>query len=176
MAKDVVTIDGLSDLDKALGELPKSTARGVLHRVLRKAAAPMAAEAQRLAPDDPASGAPDLHTSIDVSTKLKNPTGKSEYAAVMRSGGTKAEAGAAMRAARRASNKSFAEIYVGPGKGGAHGVLQEFGTVHHGAQPFMRPAWDGNRDRALDIIADELGGEIMKAAKRLAKKRARAKG
>lgn len=176
MARDVVRIDGLKDLDKALGELPKATARAALHRVLRKAGAPIAEEAARLAPDDPTTGAPDLHTSIAVSTKLKNPAGKKEYAAVMRAGGTKAEAGAAMRTARREGNKSFAEIYVGPGKGGAHGVLQEFGTVHHGPQPFMRPAWDSKKSTALNIIADELGNEIMKSAKRLAKKRARAKG
>lgn len=172
MAWTTRQIEGLRELDRALGDLPKATARSVLHRILRKAGAPVAAAAARLAPDDPATSAPDLHTSIAVSTKLKNPAGKSEYAAVMRSGGTRAEAGAAMRAARTGS-KSFAEVYVGPGKGGAHGVLQEFGTAHHDAQPFMRPAWDGHKDEALDIIATDLGGEIMKAAQRLAKKAAR---
>ena len=55
------------------------------------------------------------------------------------------------------------------------GVQQEFGNEHNPPQPFARPAWDANKTRALDIIKDELGGEIMKAARRLAKKAARGK-
>src|SRR5690606_8122518 len=78
--KSTLRIDGLKELDKALGDLPKATARNVLHRTLRKAGAPIAEEASRLAPDDPATQAPDLHTSIAVSTRLKNKAGDAEYA------------------------------------------------------------------------------------------------
>jgi hypothetical protein len=37
----------------------------------------------------------------------------------------------------------------------------------------MRPAWDANKDAALDVIKTELRTEIIKAAKRLAKKAAK---
>lgn len=174
--KTTVRIEGLRELDAALGEFKKSTARAVLHRVLRKAAEPIGEKARQLAPDDPETGPPDLHTSIAVSTRLKNPTGNAEFAAVMRAGGTTAEARAALRDARRAGSTSFAEVYVGPSKGGGHGILQEFGTVHHGPQPFMRPAWEQHKSGALDIIKRELGTEIEKTRQRAAKRALKAKG
>jgi len=33
-------------------------------------------------------------------------------------------------------------VGVGPAKGFRYGFFQEYGTVHHRAQPFMRPAFD----------------------------------
>ena len=64
---------------------------------------------------------------------------------------------------------------AGVGKKGAppQGVWQEFGTVNHSPQPFMRPAWDGGKDKLLDGIADDFWTEIEKAAARQAKKAAR---
>lgn len=167
-----VSVTGLRELDAVLGDLSKSAAKRVLQRVLMRAAEPMAEAARQLAPDDPDTGAPDLHTSIAVSTKLRNPAGKAEFAAVMRGGGSKADAVAAMREARSAGGESFAEVYMGPGKGGAHGVLQEFGTVHHAPQPFMRPAFEQHKGEALNIIKRDLGDEIDKAARRAAKRAA----
>jgi HK97 gp10 family phage protein len=170
--RTTVRISGLRELDHALGELPKATARRTLVRVLTRAAEPVAETARQLAPDDPETGAPDLRSSIAVSTKLKNAVGKAEFAAVMREGGTRSEARAALIAARKGTDASFAEVFVGPGKGGAHGVLQEFGTVNHGPQPFMRPAWERHKGQALEIIKRELGPEIEKTAARIAKRRA----
>lgn len=43
-----------------------------------------------------------------------------------------------------------------------HAHLVEFGTVHMAAQPFMRPAWDGLRDKLEEEIGEELGGAIEK--------------
>lgn len=172
---NTVKVEGLREFDEALSELNKPTARNVLRRVLTKAGEPMAETMRRLAPDDPDTAAPDLRTSIAISPTLRNPVGKSEYAAVMAGGGSKGEAVQAMRDARRnaGGEGSFAEVFVGPGKGGAHGVLQEFGTVNHGPQPFVRPAWDQHKDEALTIIGRELGGEIEKAAARAARKQVR---
>jgi HK97 gp10 family phage protein len=161
-----VRVDGLRELDAALGKLSKSTGRRTLLKVLTRAGEPMAEAARRMAPDDPETGSPDLKTSIAVSPKLRNPTGKAEYAAVMRAGGSKGEAVAALRGAK--AQDSFAEVHVGPGRGGAHGVLQEFGTTHHAPQPFMRPAWDQHKGEALEIIKRDLGDEIEKAARRAA--------
>jgi len=168
--KTTVRVEGLSELEASLGELTKATARNALRAVLTKAGEPIAEAMRRYAPDDPATTGLDLRKSIAVSPKLRNPVGKAEFAAVMRGGGSKSEAVAAMRDARRAGSRSFAEVYVGPGKGGAHGVLQEFGTVHHRPQPFARPAWDENKGKALDIIRTETAGEIDKRVQRARRK------
>ncbi len=45
-----------------------------------------------------------------------------------------------------------ATVAIGPAKGFFYGFYQEFGTVHHSAQPFMRPAWDSGVSRAIADI------------------------
>jgi HK97 gp10 family phage protein len=79
--------------------------------------------------------------------------------------------GASAKAPRR-TGRLGREVVIEPIKGEPevgvfadpfYGHMQEFGTRHHGAQPFMRPAWDENRERALDIVRRELEQEIEKA-------------
>lgn len=173
--KSTVRVEGLKELDAALAEIGKAAAKAVLKRVLKRAGQPIADRASQLAPDDPATPSPDLHTSIGVSAKLKNPTGAKEFAAVLKSGGSRAEAVTALRDARRASSgeDSFAMMHVGPDYKQRHGTLQEFGTAHHPPHPFMRPAFDEKKGEALEIIKRDLGAEIMKTAKRQAARRAR---
>lgn len=152
MARGVkVSVEGLREVDAALGELGKATGRNVMRRVALARLEPMAEEARRLAPVDDT----DLRDSIAVSTKL---------------------AGYAKRLNKR--SKSEAEAHMGPaGNGGTkappQGSLQEFGNQNHGPQPFMRPAWDGGKDALLDGIADDLWAAVKKAAARKAKKAAR---
>lgn len=172
-----IKVEGFAELDEALGELPKTTARNVLKRVAIRALEPMRDTAIAKAPDDPGGPAADLKKSIIISAKVKNTAGNAAFAAAMRGGGSKADAVSAMRGARRAAKGtgSFVEMHVGPKKGrnSKVGSLQEFGTAHHAAQPFMRPAYDMHKGEAVGIIRADLGGEIMKAAERLAKKKAR---
>lgn len=169
-----VRIDGLKDLDRALGQLSKATARNVLKRALVRAGAPIADAARALAPV--ADG--ELRDSIQVSSRVRNDVGKAEYAAVMREGGTRAQAGAALRGARRAApGKSFAMVEVGPAQAKTKAdaikrIVQEFGSVRMAARPYMRPAWAMRQDDALALVSDSLADEIMKAAKR-AESRAR---
>lgn len=163
-----VAVSGLAELDKALGELPKATARNVLKRTLDKAAQPIVESAKMYAPVDTGK----LRESIIASPKIKNKVGKAEYAAAMRAGLGKAAAGAALRQVRSAMKGlgSFAEIFVGPsGKAVPYAHIVEFGSVKDSPQPYMRPAWEGERQKALEIIKAELGGEIIKAAKRVAR-------
>jgi HK97 gp10 family phage protein len=168
-----VKITGLKETDANLGLLSKATGRNVLMRVLTRAGQPIADRASELAPDDPETGAPDLHRSIVVSPSLKNPTGKAEYAAVLSEGGTKGEAVQALRDARRAGGDSFAEVFVGPTADQHHAHLQEFGTDHHGPHPFMRPAFDEKGSAALEIIRSDLGGEVDKAVSRMRRREAK---
>lgn len=164
-------VEGLAELDKALAELPKATQRNTLHRVLKKAAEPIADAMIAKAPVRTGK----LRDSIAISTKIKNNVGKAEYRAALKAGLGKEAAVSAMRTARRnaTGEKSFAEVFVGPAKGGAHGIFNEFGTVHMSPQPFVRPAWDSEQDTALEIIKSNLGDEIMKSAQRVAKRAAR---
>jgi HK97 gp10 family phage protein len=162
----VVSTSGFRDLERALAELPKATARNVLRRTLTKAGEPIAEKARQLVPVDSAQ----LKNSIAVSAKVKNKVGNAEYSAAMRAGLGKAAAAQAMRDARRGAGGSFAEMYVGPAaRAGFYGHLVEFGTSKMPAQPFMRPAWDAMQNTALVIMRAELGNEIIAAARRIAK-------
>ncbi len=148
-----IKMEGFRELDLALGKLPQATAKRTMRKVLKTAAQPIADAASRIAPDDPATPAPDLHRSIGVSHRQK--TGRQRKF-------TK-------------EGKNEANMYVGPTADGyPQAMMQEFGTAHHSPQPYMRPAWDKHRNGALNTIKAELGKEIVKAAARLAKKRAKA--
>lgn len=152
MARTTVKVEGLRELDRALGELPKALAKGTLRRVLREAAAPMAETAKRLAPNDPLTPPIDLQTSITVSSRQKS----------------------GRQLKRTREGDATVMMYMGPGPGGyPQAIFQEFGTHHHAAQPYMRPAWDGHKMEALNIIATTLGSEITKTAERLARRNAR---
>ena len=59
-------------------------------------------------------------------------------------------------------------VRIGPSKKAFQGMLQEFGTEHHPAQPWLRPAFDEKVAEALDRIGEFLGRGIERAAKRLA--------
>lgn len=138
-----VRVEGLKALNSSLMELKSSTARGVVRRTLLKAMEPMAEEARRNAPDDPATPNPDLESSIAVSTKAN----------------------------RARTLRTEVNVYMGPTKEGyPQAIMQEFGTVHHPPQPYMRPAWDGGKDQLLEDVSTGLGEEIAKTAARLAKR------
>lgn len=155
MAGRTVKIEGLRELERALAELPKATAKNVLRRVLKARAQPIAEAAAGLAPDDPATTGNDLKSSIAVSSVLSKRQ-KGQHKKMFR------------------DDKASVEMFVGAGAlPQAH--LNEFGSVHNKPpQPFMRPAWDAGQDALLDGIAKDLGDEIDKAARRLAKKLAKA--
>lgn len=140
-------VEGLRELDAALGDLPKATAKNTMRRVLLKGGEPIVDAAKRLAPE--LSG--DLKTSLDVSTKLS---------------------ARQKRENRRNPSQSYVEAYAGAGAlPQAH--LREFGADHHAPDPFMRPAWDSTQDEVLDGIKADLTAEIEKTRARLARKQAR---
>lgn len=167
-----VKVEGLRELDQALGELARrGTARTMLYRVLFKAAAPIDAAWRAKAPVDKGH----LHRSGGIQKSATQDFNRA-YSSVLSVGGDKAEAVKAGRAAQRAnaSGRAFAELVLGPGRN-PQAVLQEFGTAHHPPQPFMRPAWDETQDVALEIIKDELTLEIFEATLRLSRRAARAR-
>lgn len=171
----IIKVEGLRELDAALGELSKATAKSVLLRVLKKAGQPIADAAKNLARRDTG----ELRESIQVSTKHINKVGNAEFSAAMKTGLGKEAAVSALRGARRAANGqgSFAEVFVGPAnaknkKDAIKRWVNEYGSVNISAQPYMRPAWDGNKDGALRIISTDIGAEIIATANRAAKRKA----
>ena len=142
-----VKLSGVRELDLALAEMKKSTARGVLKRVALKALQPVVDAAKAMAPVDDGQ----LRDSIVASDQL---------------------AGNAKRSAPKlARGERATGITVYAGTKNRNGVPREFGSVRAPAHPFMRPAWDGNKGRLLDSVAKDLAEEIEKTAARAAKRK-----
>jgi len=150
--KITVKTQGFRELDAALSEFSKATARNVLRRAGIAALEPVADAMKARAPEE--SG--DLIDAIQVGTKL----GK--------------------RQKRQNRSPSNVEVYVGVadvnGKHVPAGTQQEFGNENHPPQPFARPAWDREATPTLDRLKDSLGAEIDKAADRARRKALKAKG
>ena len=145
MARQTFKIEGLAELDKALTELPKATARNVLARVLKEQGAPIRDTGEQLAPRDKGG----LKRSYTMGTKLSK------------------------RQKSQNRKESDVELYIGPGPS-AKSVQTEFGNAHQAAQPHLRPAFDSNVMKVLAGIKDSLANEIEKARARLARKAERA--
>jgi HK97 gp10 family phage protein len=147
MAGVKVRVDGLREIQDALHQLPKATAKNVMRRVLKARAQPIAEKARQLVPVDEG----DLRDSIVVSTKLAKSQKKTN----------------------KKEHRDEVEMFVGPdNRPQAHWM--EFGTFKDQAQPFMRPSWDSTKDDLLTGIAHDLWKEINKAADRMARKAAKA--
>lgn len=146
MAKPLMVgkIEGLKELDRALKQLPKATAKRVLRAALKKAGQPIAADA--------ASRAPRLTGRLAESVTVKTTLTKGQ---------------------RRKSRKEKGAVvmFIGATRPTAH--LIEFGTQKMAARPFLRPAWDSGKMQVLATMKKELWKAIQKAAKRLAKKQAK---
>ncbi|WP_027682695.1 HK97-gp10 family putative phage morphogenesis protein [Rhizobium leguminosarum] len=140
-----IKIEGLKQLDKALGELPKSTAKAVLRKVLKEAGEPVAAAARGNAPRLTGN----LYEHTDYGTKL-----------------TRRQASLHRRATK--DDRDFAEGFVGTSD--PAGMQDEFGNEHQAAQPWLRPAWDTQKNNALFIITHRLWVVIEEAAARLARR------
>lgn len=162
-------VEGLAELDRQLGRLGKATGKAVLRRVAKRALEPMAAAAKSAAPRD----AGDMADSIHVGTKVSGPdASKAAFADVMRSGGSRADAVAALRSVRRATASSV-WMHMGPGRH-PQAITQEFGTFFHPAQPFMRTAWNSGKMAMLERIKDDLAADIERTIQRVERRRARA--
>jgi HK97 gp10 family phage protein len=142
-----VKVEGLQELMTALRELPNATAKNIMRRVLVARAEPVAEAARRLVPVHEGH----LKESIHVATRLTR----------------------RQKSRHRKVDPDDVEVFVGPGSDpAAH--LNEFGSSHQAAHPFMRPAWDETKDELLEGVAADMWDEIEKAATRLAKKAAKA--
>lgn len=126
--------DGGAELAAVLNALPPRVAGLMLREALVDGAEPMRARMRQLAPHAP--GAPDLRENIGISATRR--------------------IGSVAGGRWEVKLDSQQAVAVGPTRDFFWGIYQEFGTVHHGAQPFMRPSFDTEAPGALAIIAQRL--------------------
>ncbi len=132
-------LEGVKELATRLDALGARLGRNTLRRVGRKALVPVRDAARRFAPKDDG----DLARSIIISSTLN----RYQFGQ-----------------ARRTKERAAVSMYVGPTS--PIGILQEFGTAHHPATPFMRRAWDQHGREVLEIVIRELRPEIERTERR----------
>ena len=166
-------LTGLKETMDALEQLPTvSMQKGAIRNALKAAGQPIAEAAREGAPYDPRvtkgfEKSKHLRDTISVSTSLKASQRRGRF------------------------DKSVVTVYVGSSSPHAH--LVEFGTTERtldeprtvniggnvvtitttgrmSPNPFLRTAWDMNKEKAVEILGRELWEQIAKAARRLAKK------
>jgi HK97 gp10 family phage protein len=137
-------VKGFKDLYQAIDGLPEVVKKKELEPLLVKSLEPMRDTARFLAPDDPLTGPPwNLPTSIEVSTRQRSGRAKND----------------------RALGRFDARAYMGPTKlGYPQAIMQEFGTMHHVATPYMRPAYDEGKHRVVEIITAGLAQRLRTIA------------
>lgn len=134
--KASVKLVGGTDLAKRLAQLPLAVSARVQRQALTAAAEPMRAAMAAGAPRDENANAPHLADNIVIGTRSKT---------------------------RQAEGETIVE--VGPALQPSdhfYGFFQEYGTVHGPAQPFMRPAFDQNTHRSLNIALSEMWTAVKK--------------
>lgn len=142
-------VEGLRELEKALGNLPKAVGKRFLRNALKEMAKPIADDYRSQAPRDEGS----LRDSIGVGTKL-----------------TRRQRSLHRRMFR--DDRASAEVFAGAG-GLPQAHLKEFGTFKEPAQPALRPAWDSNKGNLIPAFSKKAWDQIDKRAKREARKAAR---
>jgi HK97 gp10 family phage protein len=143
-----VKLEGFDGFERNLAQLERlATRKAVARRALKKAAEPMADLAQSLAPRGDTNT---LAPSIMVSNKLSKRQ-------------------SAQHRKMFVNDRAAVEMFVGAGPlSSAH--TQEFGTVHHAPQPFMRPAWDRDHKALLQRLGEIMAVEIEKAITRASRR------
>jgi HK97 gp10 family phage protein len=136
-------IEGSKELENALNQLPKALAKSALVSMMKQSAKPVLADAKVNVPKRTGR----LRDSLIIGASLSR------------------------RQKSSGSQKGFAEVFVGASwPSGAHAHLIEFGTKNMSAIPFLRPAWDSNRDTMFKDIQKVLWAILVKKARTLAKK------
>jgi HK97 gp10 family phage protein len=155
---ETIELSGFKELEDALRLLPKATGKNVLRRVARGALEPMANMASARAPHRTGQ----LAYSITVSEKR---TRRAKGSTTRFIGGR-----------FRADASKGIEMAMGPAGGIGtlmYASFDEFGTVDTPAFGYMRAAWDGGAQSALQYVIENLNIAIDTATSRFAKKQAK---
>lgn len=143
---EFVKVQGLAELKRAMAEIPIAMQGKVSLELLRKAGKPMLDDARARAP---------ARTG-----KLR----KNIYMARARDSSPKAPL-IVIRVRRRGKAGALQNAF--------YWLFQEFGTSHNPPQPFLRPAFEANKQTSLGILRKVTAEEVEKAARKVAKYTAR---
>lgn len=157
-----IKVEGLKELQKALNQLPKE----IQGRPLRAAVSAGA----KLIVDDVKTRVPvgetgNLKTAVyRYRSRRNSSTGRETFFVGIRQGKAQFKDTAYNRRKGRVGKtyKTAGEAY--------YWRFLEFGTAKMQAKPFLRPAFEANKSRAVEVIKDRLGKSIQTQAKKLAKK------
>lgn len=160
MAESVIQLTGFKELAAALRELPERVARNDLRAAVNAGASVVKKAAIAKAPED--TGALKANLYQKQIREQSGPMRQTFYVGVRR--------GVAKYANTKANRRS--------GKAGTayktdgttwYWRLVEFGTSKMAAKPFLRPAFESQKEAAVKAIGDKLDERIQKHAKDLAK-------
>ena len=157
-----VQVTGLKELEKALQQLPKE----IQGRPLRSAVS----AAAKVIVDDVKSRVPvgetgNLKTAVyRYRSRRNSATGRETFFVGIRQGKAQYKDTAYNRRKGRVGKnyKTAGEAY--------YWRFLEFGTAKMQAKPFLRPSFEANKSRAVEVIKERLGKAIQTQAKKLAKK------
>lgn len=169
MARPVrVKVEGFEDLHKSLAELSRAAGNSVLRRSGVKAMEPMRALAQSLAPDDMKSPDPDLESSIVISAGANLARqGRRALGEVEKGNRVNISMGPDAKLPRSPTQGKKSSGYT-------RALVAEFGSRQQAPQPYMRPAFDRDKDALLTRLAAILRVEIERAIGRAQRRAARA--
>lgn len=145
-------LQGFKELADALKELPQRIARNSLRAATSAGAALIRNDARARAPVDTGEMKKDIQIKRDRHTEGDH---VARYSVFVRGGKKSRLSGKA----RNVDKDSFYWKFV------------EFGTSKMPAKPFMRPAYEANKESAVDAIGKRLDEQIQKHARGLARQR-----
>jgi len=164
---DIVSIDilGFTELQEIINDLPRRMRYPLIIRALKRAGKPLLKEARSRVP---ISGKKTVVKTVSVYNRKKKQYVKSER---------KRSPGQLKRSLGmiEARDKLMPAVWVGPRRGnkakddGWYGHFLEFGTIKQGAQPYMRPSFDQQKEQIPELVRRELEAEIVKVFKKAMK-------
>lgn len=157
-----IKIDGLKELEKALKELPLEIQKRPLRSAISAGAKVIADEAISRAPEGETGN---LRKALyRYRSRRQSATGKETFLVGVRKGKGIYGNTRLNRRLNRVGKK-----YTTQGEAYYWRFL-EFGTSKMSAQPFLRPAYENAKERAVKVIKERLGKSIEQQARKLAKK------
>jgi len=145
-------VQGLKELEQALLEIGSSASGKALFASLMAAGLPIQKEAKKLAP------------------KATKPyyRHKKTKKALVQPGGLRKSIG--RKRIKDSGLGSSATVGISWRGSGFYGRFIEFGTSKNAAQPFLRPAFDANKEEALTIFKQKLAENIEKQRQKIAQR------
>lgn len=177
--KITTKIEGLKELDKALGNLKEEYRGKSLYNALNFASNPMVSQIRKTVPQTTAPYKRYMSHGQGESTYTKTKNGKlrrgkskrakpGEGKFVMQEPALLRKNIRRVRLNKQNQNRHRAAVGIGVNVSGKTGYsafywhMVEYGTRYHRAQPFIRPAFDQNQGRAVERFKSQLAKNIKK--------------